>query len=589
MTRITISILALLAGVSGCDGSSKVVVGTPDSDRPIFTVSTEEAQIVTDELAGVNLSGDELASGDLVGDSNGPLLDNVGERIALPEKVENVRAMRYSATAGELFWSAAPDASTTTRYEIHLDGVFLDTASNFSFFTESLSAGVAHELSVSALDAYDQASEPVVVRINDQIDIPPPNYEFAITVDRARANVDEGNVDGATFVITAAPEGLETISLSVQPDGSDDAHNMSVSLGEGVLNTDNQQTTLNFQLSVGQRPLYEHERLFTLVAKSGDEVRQVELSLDIKPIDAPDIYLLIGQSNMVGNSLSGDKQVYSGGLDERSSRILQLNVAPNSRQIFAGFPDFSNEASNAIEPRYIEAEDPLHDPRNPIVEFKGGTSIGPGLSFAKAALNATTKNIFLVPAAWGATGFCQTIGFDFGWNAVKTDNVSLAGTGLLERALTRLNMTMRDTGGVLRGIIWHQGGADSNSQACADTYQVNLQLMVERLRRDAREDPRGPTARGSLAPIPFVVATQSRGKDERSDFSKWPATKSQVDTVQRNVSNIVPYSDWVNNDDLVPPAYPCGSTSCVHFGALANREIGRRMFDAIERIWSRDM
>ena len=60
-----------------------------------------------------------------------------------------------------------------------------------------------------------------------------------------------------------------------------------------------------------------------------------------------------------------------------------------------------------------------------------------------------------------------------------------------------------------------------------------------------------------------------------------------MDAVHRNIGALLPYADWVNNDDLVPPAYPCGSSSCVHFGATANREIGRRYYEALKRIWER--
>ena len=49
----------------------------------------------------------------------------------------------------------------------------------------------------------------------------------------------------------------------------------------------------------------------------------------------------------------------------------------------------------------------------------------------------------------------------------------------------------------------------------------------------------------------------------------------------------IPHADWVNNDDLVPPAYPCGRSSCVHFGAAAMREQGRRFDEALRRILDR--
>lgn len=417
------------------------------------------------------------------------------------------------------------------------------------------------------------------------------NFNFDLSVDREMAFIDEGSLDGTTIVVTTAPRGNESVVLEVEPmsseASSDDDRGMDIDLTETAPVDGKIESFFRFRLDVSMRPSMRQIREFRIIATSGDIRKERMIALEVRPINVPDVYLLIGQSNMVGSSESGAKDVAPGGLDERSDRILQLNVTPNARRFFEGFEDHLDEGNNAIEPRYIEAEDPLHDPREPFVSFKGGTHIGPAMSFARAALAETTQSVYLVPAAWGATGFCSSELGLRAWNATESDDDALGGTWLLERALTRLRMTLRDTGGVLRGILWHQGGADSNRQRCADRYAENLQLMVERLRREAREDARGPDARGSLAPIPFIVATQSRGRDSRADFSVWSASKQKVDAAHRELSGRVPYSDWVNNDDLVPPAYPCGSNSCVHFGALANREIGQRYFDALVRIWER--
>ena len=192
-----------------------------------------------------------------------------------------------------------------------------------------------------------------------------------------------------------------------------------------------------------------------------------------------------------------------------------------------------------------------------------------------------------MPAAWGATGFCANSMDGLAWNARDTPESELGGKLLTERALTRLNLTLRETGGILRGILWHQGGADSNDPACAARYADNLQRLVRRLRREARVDARGGAGRGDGALVPFIVATQSRGDDERARFSRFGEAKRRVDEVHRNVADSVPHADVVNNDDLVPPAYPCGQSSCVHFGAAALREQGRRFDAALQRILAR--
>ena len=507
--------------------------------------------------------------------------------IVRPDAPGDLLAMRYSATAGELFWSAAPNSGARTRYSVEQDGEILSTVTSTNFYTETLVPGVAHEMAVYTLDENGVGSAPTVIKFNSKIDIQPPKYPFDLNLDRLRGTLQEGSSDGARFEISVAPDGREQVSLSVTPSQAADAKGVIVQLGKASLDRDDPATSVIFRLPIGMQPIFPHTRTFKILATSGDEVRSADIVLDVEPTTAPDVYLLIGQSNMVGSSEAGAKDVSPGGSDERNERIRQLNVTPNTGVIFGEKEDFLDESLNAIRPRFILAEDPLHDPRSAVVSVKGGTSVGPGLSFAKAALTGTTQSIYLVPAAWGASGFCQAIKDELAWNASRTNNAALAGTSLLERALTRLRMTLSATDGVFRAILWHQGGADSNDQACADSYADNLKRMVERLRREAAQDSRGASARGSNAPIPFIVATQSKGKDNRGDFSDWSSTKRQVDAVHRGVSGLLPFADWVNNDDLVPPAYPCGSGSCVHFGAAANREVGRRYYDALKRIWSR--
>lgn len=598
-------LLSVLMLTSACGGSSGVAVqpvGAPDEqlddgedslpddgsvdengDDTEDEPSSPDGEENDDDSPAPADGGNELPDTD---QADTPSDDDIP--VVLPPSPQNLRANRYSDAAGEIFWDRPEGVSGAgLRYIVSLDERELERVSTQSYFIESLRAGEGHLVSVATLDAEGLISEPVSIRFNTERDLPPPVYDFELAVDRSRAALQEGEESGTRFIISVAPQGEEEVSLSVQGQSSADAADISVSLNHDNLHGDQLSAELTLRLPVGMRPIQPQERRFNVVASSGEEVRIAELILDVKPIAAPDVYLLIGQSNMVGSSEIGAKDVSIGGLDQRNGRIWQLNVAPNNRQIFSGFDDFLAEENTVIEPHYIEAEDPLHDPRNPVVDFKGGTTIGPALTFAKQALADTTQRIYLVPAAWGASGFCLVAGNELAWNASDSDNAALGGTGLLERALTRLRMTMRETGGVLRGILWHQGGADSNSQACADAYERNLQLMVERIRREAPLDARGETARGSQAPIPFIAATQSRGADERGDYSLWSSTKVRVDAVHRNIGALLPYADWVNNDDLVPPAYPCGSSSCVHFGATANREIGRRYYEALKRIWER--
>lgn len=575
-------LLLTMTVLTGCgNGTGASADQSPDPSTNPGGESVTDPSVPNGVQPQANLDG-TLPDNSQPGDTAGGSPDQV---LLLPPL--NLRASRYSTTAGELFWDSPVEGEMVVSYDVQLDGRLLDTVPTHSYFLDTLQMATMYDLAVFSVDASGRRSTAASIVLSADIDIPPADYRFELALDRTRAVLDEGNTEGSRFEILVYPQGNELIELTVQAQQAGDGDNVIVELGRQTLHRMDPRTSVTFRFPIGMRPIFPQERRFNLVASSGSEVRTLEIILDVKPTNAPDVYLLIGQSNMVGNSESGVKDVSPGGPDERHERIWQLNVSPNDQAVFGGFDDFLDESSTAIEPRFIQAEDPLHDPRNTVVDYKGGTFVGLGLSFAKAALDDTTQRIYLVPAAWGATGFCKGMGDLLAWNAGSSNNVSLGGTALLERALTRLRITQRDTGGVLRGILWHQGGADANSQACADSYSSNLQLMVERLRREAVVDPRGVEARGSRAAVPFIVATQSRGKDGRGDYSRWSSTRDQVDAVHRNIASLVPHADWVNNDDLVPPAYPCGSSSCVHFGAAANREIGRRYHQALKRIWSR--
>ncbi len=372
--------------------------------------------------------------------------------------------------------------------------------------------------------------------------------------------------------------------ISVTADTELDTYRLDVRFDNSELSGDEIYTEWRAELGVAMEPAVFHERRFRVQADDGREQFEQIITLDVTPIAAPDVYLLIGQSNMEGTSELGARNTDPGGPDEVNPRIKQLNVKQNDRTLFDDPQLFTDENFNVMTPRYINAEDPLHEPRFAFRDDKEGSFIGLGLSFAKAALAETSADIVLVPAAWSGRGFCGNDDPPLSWNARVSDEPALGGTLLADRAITRLNMTLRDTGGVFRGILWHQGEADSNNPICAQRYENNVMALANRIRTEAFEDARGQGARGENAPVPFILGTLSRGIDERGDYSIFSPTKQQVDNAHRNTPNILAFSEIATADDLVPPAYPCGQNSCIHFGAAAYRELGQRYFQALQRV-----
>lgn len=436
------------------------------------------------------------------------------------------------------------------------------------------------------------ADEPANDGQNNNVSDPsPPQVDpysvgvFKLDFINDRFSLVEGQSGGLVIPIgiSRLDGHIRSVQLQVEPESSVDAQNVRLALDHEILEGQQAYTSLRLHVDIGIAPLQMQERRLIVTASDGEETFSRTEFITVNPVQAADVYLLIGQSNMEGSSRLGTRQSGEGEPDATHPRIEQLNVRQNNRGLFNSDELFTNEQFNTMEPRFIRAEEPLHEPRFPAQPEKGGEFIGPGLAFAKAALPDTTQRIILVPAAWSATGFCANEDSALAWNTAPSDEPALGGTLLVERALTRLNMTLRDTGGIFRGILWHQGEADSSSDTCSIRYEDNVIKLIERIRTEARVDQRGGAARAPDAAIPFVMGTMSRGNDERGNFSVFSNPKSRVDVAHRNIPNRVKYTATAIADDLVPPAYPCGQSSCIHFGVAAYRELGRRFYEAIQQ------
>ncbi|MFK7890949.1 MAG: sialate O-acetylesterase [Granulosicoccus sp.] len=409
---------------------------------------------------------------------------------------------------------------------------------------------------------------------------------FSLFVAADAYELQEGDLAGVSIPVELRRDDdfISQVSVRIDTESPADMDNLSTAVTPEVLETGDQQFTVSLQLSVGVRPIESQQRRFIITASDGTRDVSTAVTVAVTPVARDDVYLLIGQSNMVGFSEDFAKQAEAGGADTAELRIRQANVRPNDGKLYPTVESYTDTVADFLDPSYVLAEDPLHDPVDPDTLIKGGTRIGFGLSFAKAALPSTTRNIVLVPAAWAGSAFCGTAPAFANWNAQLTDNSALGNTLLFDRALARINATLADTGGILRGIIWHQGESDANAD-CAEFYEENLVNMVAELRNRIVEDARGPAARGPDAAVPFIAATMSRGADERGDLSLFPVEKQVVDNVHKNISSVIPHSAVVVNDDLVPAnGFPCGEGSCIHFGAAALREMGVRSFNALHRV-----
>ena len=502
---------------------------------------------------------------------------------------QNLIAEVYSKTAAELFWDPLSPGQTAIEHRIYHDGKMLGSTNGRSFFLNRLRTGERYIFTVTRVAPSGIESDGAEVEVQMRGSIANaaanPARILQLSLGDFAPLLQEGGGDLVVPLrVTAGNQAQldgndEPVVLSLQTAFDDSLNQLQYRFEPATLSAGQTSSQLFISLPVAMAPVLPRNLELRISAtQSGATVQQTVL-LVIAPVDAPDVYLLAGQSNMIGSSNAGVKDAIAGGLDETHPRIRQLNVVQNDRQIFNRDSAFTSARVNLASPMFVVAEDPLHHPRVRWRDDKGGTRIGLGLSFAKALLPHTSQDILLVPAAWSGSGFCAAPG-DPGWNAADSVDPALGGTLLLDRALTRLNIALRESGGVFRGILWHQGEADSNNLVCASLYRRNLQQLVEKIRAQAVVDRRGASARGPQAPIPFVAGTMSKA----GEFAHFGVVKDRVDTTHRLIAQLVPWSGFVNSDDLVPPAYSCGSNSCVHFGAAALREMGVRYAKALQEI-----
>ncbi|MFK7853098.1 MAG: sialate O-acetylesterase [Granulosicoccus sp.] len=453
----------------------------------------------------------------------------------------------------------------------------------YSFFKRALALPCLALSAALVLSACSDDTQNGLVPVD-----PPPTGDFELRSLSNDLTLIEGDEAGVSIPLAISRQnGHSTpVSLSLSGVSTEDTAFITSSFTRLTLTPNADESQALLTLSIADLPIRQQQRDFRITATDGTDTDEMLVRINVEPVDAPDVYLLVGQSNMVGFSGDGTRQAFPGGADEPHPRIKQLNVSKNDREtLFLTASDFTSSALNIVEPSIVTAEDPLHIPIDASnTSGKPLEYIGLGLSFAKRALADTTRDIILVPAAWSGSAFCTNENGPNGqWNAQPSPNSNLGNTWLFDRALTRANLALEETGGILRGILWHQGESDANDR-CAPLYAENLERVVRQLRLRIDADRRGEELRRSDSNIPFIVGTMSRGVDERGDLSTFLPSKQIIDDAHRNLPNMVNWVGLSNHDDLIPSnGFPCGNTTCVHFGPGALREMGRRYYEALKR------
>jgi poly(3-hydroxybutyrate) depolymerase len=153
-----------------------------------------------------------------------------------------------------------------------------------------------------------------------------------------------------------------------------------------------------------------------------------------------DIYLLAGQSNMVG-------------------RAPMVDPAPPDARVRVLTP----------EDTWAVAKDPIHEaiPRDGRV-----IGIGLALPFAKEMVRRTNVPVALVPCAIGGTSLEQ-------WSPARR--------GDLRRSLYGNLLARAQAAGPAKAVLWYQGEADASQMATANSYAERFQAFVRQLRADLKQ------------------------------------------------------------------------------------------------------
>lgn len=227
-------------------------------------------------------------------------------------------------------------------------------------------------------------------------------------------------------------------------------------------------------------------------------------SSDNKPDPDFHLYFLIGQSNMAGR-----------GKVDSISQLQRPRIFMLDR--------------NA---KFVPATDPLHFD-------KKAAGVGPGLSFAESMLPANGSiKIGLVPAAVGGTSITLWVpgGYD-----------SITKTHPYDDAMARIKEALQH--GVLKGILWHQGEANSGSFSTSPTYMSQLEELIARIRTELH-----------VSNVPVVVGELGYFRPAFTDFN----------AMLKQARDSIAFTGVVSAEGLEHKG------DNLHFNTAAARELGKR-------------
>ncbi|RRJ95977.1 sialate O-acetylesterase [Opitutaceae bacterium TAV4] len=217
-------------------------------------------------------------------------------------------------------------------------------------------------------------------------------------------------------------------------------------------------------------------------------------------------------------------------------KLTPADRAPDPRVLVLGKDD-----------QWVRQGEPLHFD-------KKEAGVGLGFTFAKRMADRSPGVVIgLIPCAVGGTPQSR-------W---MPGSDGKAGGDLYEAAVRRAKIAQQ--AGRLKGILWHQGESECGSLTKAQAYAEGLALIVAGFRRDLNV-PDAPFVAGELGEFLY---TRSGGK---SPYAK--IVNEQID----RLPTLVPGTAVVSSAGLAHKGDE------LHFDADAQREFGRRYFEAMAEL-----
>jgi hypothetical protein len=224
-----------------------------------------------------------------------------------------------------------------------------------------------------------------------------------------------------------------------------------------------------------------------------------------KPDPNFELYILAGQSNMAGRGpIAGDY------ITETNDHVFMLTKYKT----------------------WVQAKHPVHFDK-PIA------GVGPGLAFGIVMAKENPKvKIGLIPTAVGGSPIEH-------WMPGAYDDATK--THPWDDAVERIKFAMQY--GVIKGVIWHQGEANSNKPEQVKAYLTQIKELIGRFRQLTGNDK-----------LPFVAGQLGNYRPEFIPFNE----------VVVKLPQMVPYTAVATTENLVHR----GDT--LHFDSPSAEELGRR-------------